>query len=536
MKIKYVLSFIFFFGIVASSIAQDSKKLLCKILDQESKYPVSYATIKFEDIQNGVIADEEGEFRLPLEYKTSNKTIIISSIGFESLRVSINTLNDNTINIIYLRPKIEALDAVMLSGKTKTKILSAEDIIKKAIKNIPVNYPQLPHSYISYYRDYQLVNDNYYNLNESILENFDAGFQTNKYGNRENVTALYSYDLNKNYYLDSMLLKSVYGSSKIINKDESAKFNTAVQNELEILNGHNPIRNYNVASFSFINTFRINFIDNHVFKLQEIKYMDETPLFEISFVSKDTENAKFKSIGKIYIAKTNYAIYKIEYKMLENEKFAQNRYKRGNSTKFESRDRLNTLFETKVEYKAVNDKMYLNYMTFNNRFIIKEPNPFKVEDFEFDPKDEAFYITFNKSVDKSSIERSSRFKLLYKNKKLIIKTIELVKTNVIKINVIDWAAGSKAKLTEVASEDFSYKLKRIKDTAGGTLDKESKILGYQFREFFTQEVFENKTPSTELIFIYKTRPLSASRVNEANFDINKYWVNSPLKQTKGDGF
>lgn len=532
MKINYVLTIICVVGIVASSIAQDSKKILCKILDLESKYPVSYATIKFEDSKNGVIADEEGAFRLPIEYKTSNKTIIISSIGFETLKITVNTLKDNSINVIYLRPKIEALEAVMLSGKTKTRILSAEAIIKEAIKRISVNYPKLPHSYIGYYRDYQLVNDNYYNLNESILENFDAGFQTNKYGNSENVTALYSYDLNKKYYLDSVLLKSVYGASKIINKDESAKFNTAIQNELEILNGHNPIRNHNSPSFSFINTFRSNFIDNHMFKLQEIKYMEGTPLFEISFVSRDTENSKFRATGKIYIAKTNYAIYKIEYKMLENEKFAQNRYKRG-STSFESRERLNTLFETKVEYKAVNDKMYLNYMTFNNRFIIKDPNPFKVEDFEFDPNDEAFYITFNKSVDKSSIERNSRFKLLYKDKKLIVSDIELVETNVIKVDVIDWAAGANVDLKDVMSEDFSYKLKRIKDVSGVTLYKESKLLGYQFREFFTQEVFENKTPSSELIFVYKTRPLSAARVNSTNFDINKYWVNSPLKQTKG---
>ena len=102
MKIKYVLTVICLLSFVASSIAQDSKKLLCKILDQESKYPVSYATIKFEDIQNGVIADEEGEFRLPLEYKTSNKTIIISSIGFESLKISINThYLDTFYNLIF---------------------------------------------------------------------------------------------------------------------------------------------------------------------------------------------------------------------------------------------------------------------------------------------------------------------------------------------------------------------------------------------------------------------------------------------------
>lgn len=535
---KYKLT-LFLLALLSSTnilLSQNATDILCRIIDFDSKYPVSFATIKFEINNSGVIADEDGEFRLPLQYKTDEKAVIISSIGFETLRVEMSTLKPNTINIIYLNPKVEALGTVMISGKIKsnTEVSTAEQIIKEAINRIPKNYPQSPHSYMAYYRDYQLVNNKYYNLNEAILENFDAGFQTNKFGYSENVTALYSHNLNKKFHLDSVLLKSVYGDSKIINKDESAKFNTALENELEILNGHNPIRNYNRRSFSFVDIFRNNFIDNHLFKLKEIKYLDGTPLYEITFVSKDTENAKFQANGIIYIAKTNYAIYKFEYRMLQNDKFGHSKSIGVSGPRIlGSLERLNTVYEIKLEYKAVNEKMYLNYMTFNNRFIIKEPNPFKVADFEFDPNDEAFYITFNKSVDEASIQRKSRFKLLYNDKKLIIKNIKLVESNVVKIDVIDWAAGTKADVKKVKSEDFSYKLKRIKDVSGVTIYKESKLLGYQFREFFTQEIFENKKPPSELIFVNKRKPLSATNVNKIGFDIDKYWVNSPLKQTKG---
>ena len=123
---------------------------------------------------------------------------------------------------------------------------------------------------------------------------------------------------------------------------------------------------------------------------------------------------------------------------------------------------------------------------------------------------------------------------MYNDKKLIITDIEQIETNIIKIKVVDWAAGTKADVQKVKSEDFSYKLQRIKDVTGATIYKESKLLGYQFREFFTQEIFENKTPPTELIFVNKTRPMSFTKVNEANFDIDKYSINSPLKQTKGN--
>lgn len=534
MKIKHTLILISLLVAFTTSFAQNSKELLCKVIDFETRYPVSFATIKFDGVQNGVIADEDGEFRLPIDYKSSGKTIIISSIGFETLKINASSFNLDTINQIYLRPKIEALSAVLVVAQNnKSSSYSPESIIKEAIKRIPVNYPKTPHSYIAYYRDYQLVNNNYYNLNEFILETFDAGFQTNKFRNVDNKTALYSYDLNKNYYLDSLLLKSVYGQAKVINKDESAQFNTALENELEILNGHNAIRNYDIPSFSFVDTFRDDFISNHDFKLLGIKYIEDIPLFEISFASKNTELAKFRAEGNIYIAKDNYAIYKIEYKMIENENFAQYKIQSGNSTKFELRERLNTLYEVNVEYKEYNDKMYLNYITFNNRFLVKEPNPFKITDFEFDPNDEAFYITFNKAVDETSIARKSRFRVLYKDKKLIINKLELTEPNIVKVEVLDWNAGTGASIHKVKSEDFTYRVKKIKDVTGARLNKTSKLLGFQFREFFTQEIFEDKTPESNLKFVAKTLPMIESKLNPPSFDVNKYWVNSPLKQTKG---
>ena len=176
--------------------------------------------------------------------------------------------------------------------------------------------------------------------------------------------------------------------------------------------------------------------------------------------------------------------------------------------------------------------MYLNYMTFNNRFIIKEPNPFTVQEFNFNPIDESFYITFNKPVDELTINRKSNFKLRYNDKKLIIKTLELVSPKVIKISMVDWSAGMSNNPKDVASTDFTYKIKKIKDVSGATINKASNLIGYQFREIFTQEIFESKTPNDDLIYVNKMLPMSQTRVNKPSFDIKKYIINSPLKKTK----
>jgi hypothetical protein len=538
MKTNYTLSFLVMLGVFTASIAQNSEELLFRVLDLETKQPISFATIIFAGGNNGVIADEEGEFRLPIKHKSINSTILISSIGFETLKMDSSNMDQNKINIIYLSPKVETLNSVLVIAKTKSS--TPTEIIEEAISRIVKNYPVSSHSYIGYYRDYQLVNSDYYNLNESILETFDAGFRTDKLKNTQNVTAKYYYETNDNYYLDTLLLESIYGDSKVVNKDESAKFSTTLINELEILNLHNPIRNFNTLTFSFVDKLSSDFVDNHTFTLEGIKYINDTPLYEIAFNSNEIAKSKFRAIGKIYISKTNYAIYKFEYKMIENSLYSVSGINK-NETLFKGgkinivdEERLSTVFEVNIEYKPINEKMYLNYISFNNKFIIKEPNPFDVANFEFDPSDLSFYITFNKPVDSTSIKRTSQFKLSYKNQRLIVKNVELIKQKVVKVEVVNWSAGNGAELKALTSEGFSYKLKNMKDISGKKIYKKSKLIGFQFREFFTQEVFEGKKPPSDLTYVMKSRPLSESKINSPSFDIEKYWLNSPLKQNKED--
>lgn len=542
---RFITSIFFGLFFVFIAIGQSANHIFCKVLASDTKEAVSYATVRFQNEKKGVIADEKGEFRLPIQFKVENKKINISAIGFETKEIDISKLLNEKSNLIFLEPKVESLDAVELkwTNNQKREISNPEDIVREAIFSIPKNYPRSHYSIIGYYRDYQLVKDKYFNLNESILESFDSGFHTNKFLDSSNVTALYSYGLNKNFHLDSLLLKSVYGYSKAINRDESALFITAKKNELEILNLHDAIRNYKNRSFSFVDVFRYDFTRNHFFKLKGVRYFDNVPLYEITFQSRTHEDAKFKSIGTIYISKDNYAIYRFEYKMFENDVFNQYKvlsaghysYKKPESTLVDTelREDLKTIYEVKLEYLPFDDKMYLNYITFNNRFIIKEPSQFNIIHFEFDPDDQAFYVTFNKSVDESTIKRRSRTKIYYRNKKLIIKKKSLISSNVMKIEVVNWSGGQNVNLSKIKPEDFSYKFKKIKDMTGLVLDKETILVGFQYREFFTQEIFKDSRPPSSLFYVDKEKPLSESETNKANFDINNYWVNSPLR-TKGE--
>lgn len=53
----------------------------------------------------------------------------------------------------------------------------------------------------------------------------------------------------------------------------------------------------------------------------------------------------------------------------------------------------------------------------------------------------------------------------------------------------------------------------------------------QYREFFVQEVFENKLLPIQKYFIDKSVPLFKSKITNLKLE-NNYWLNTPLKNVK----
>jgi hypothetical protein len=499
----FYLIIVFVFCFTLASLAQGKQQLLFRIIDIETKKPVPYATIRFENSRNGTVANVLGDFRIPMRYKKENDILIVSCIGYSTKRIVLSSLTEKTYHSIFLSPKTEQLSPVILNSKKK-KRLSAREIVKKAIIHIKDNNPLDPFSYIAYYRDYQFVDEKYINLNEGIVEVFDQGFLTHKISNPDNKSSLYSYQLNTEFAQDTLLSNTIYNDSKQI---KDGRMGTSIGNELTLLDIHNPIRNYASGSFSFVCIFEKDFVKNHSFTNKGIIYLDDEELYKIEFSAKDNLTGVYhKANGYIYISKEDFAIHRFDYKLYTN------------SPK-------KSIFTVDVEYKrSENDKMYLNYITFNNNFYVIEEGALEVIDFGYDASTDLFEITFNRPIDPNSIERKKSVKLYFKDKKLSINDIYLDTPTTLKIELTD------NSINFLDRQNFlSYKLKRnIRDVTGFEIDK-SKVQGYQFRELFVQQVFPNTTSQTDLFYIDKAKSLREASIN--NFDADDYWLNSPLKTT-----
>jgi hypothetical protein len=502
---QYILS-VFIIFLTTVGYAQNVEEIFCKVMETGTQYPVPYATIQIKNSSKGVIANVDGDFRIPYRYKVAKDTIIVSCLGYETREIALSTFDNYQTNIINLNTKIEDLGQIVIQGKKSTsRDFDAYTLVKKAIANISLNYPKASYSSIGYYRDYQIVRGQYYNLNEAIIESFDAGFQTDIMMDDYNESAILSYKENNEFPRDSTLLVAYDGDAKYIN-------NTTLSgqggNELGILNIHNPIRNFEHLSFSFVYVFKKKFLENHVFETLRKVYLNDDVIYEISFKAKGfLTGASHRAKGKIFIAKDNFAIHKLEYSVFET-------------------NNINPLFEVEIEYKPKDDFMYLNYITFNNRFVVSDTFVFDTESVDFNRYEQAFYVKFNNKLDTNSVDRKD-FKFKFKKRKLLVEATEIVDIQTVKVSIADWSLPETIDENTDMSE-FDVRIKNVYDITNRKIAKALKIEASQFREFFAQDIFENKIKPKDFIFIKKYKPLSEAEINTTE-SISEYWMNTPLK-------
>jgi hypothetical protein len=493
-------------------IAQDTTPITGRVVDRKSGDAIPFATIRLMTHQGvfGVVSNLDGDFQIPTQFKARVDTIKISCIGYLTKTLLMRELNETQLNIIKLEESIQELPEMVLNAKTPERITPLK-IMRSAIKNIPDNYPTSPYSYIGYYRDYQLNENKYINLNEAIIETYDSGFNT--IDNATTKLGLYYYKRNDKFENDVSKLMA-YDNSNGTKFIPGAYLSPLGGNELAILRLHDAIRNYKTFSYSYVNVLGKDFINNHYFTLIDTVYLHKTPLYHLSFRSKyATTGAAHFAKGDIYIELGNFAIHKFEYFVFE----------RGDS-------QAKLLYHIQLEYARSGPVMYLNYISFNNIFKIRNSQDFKVNDILLDRGKNAFVFTFNNKLEKKSAVNIHNYKLEYDGSPLKIDRIEMSDSDAnqvyvyLKGNVIAFA--NKENIGKKFHPDF----KGIVDMEGREINKATYVDVYQFRELFVQKM-TNENAAGDSLCVNKNEPLSPKAVRvKPGIDISNYWINSPLEK------
>ena len=489
-----------------------------KVIDSKTSEPVSFAAVHLKNSQFGIYSNAEGDFRILNDPGFQTDSLIVTCIGYYRLTVAFNVLKRSKMNNLKIAPNIYGLNEVRVTARKRR--LSPEIIIDRALRNIKKNYPVNPFSYVSYYRDYQKDGSNYLNLNESIIQTLDKGFAYASDSNRYRLL-----DFKKNMDFLRMNISPYYDlpetdhSNVWFKKIPHAIVGDQFGNEFFILLVHDAIRNFNKRSFSFVDILTQDFIRNHRFSNPTGIYEGSTLLYKIDFTSKPLitgDSVQMK--GAIFIQPDDYSIHKLEY----------------SGSYLDSEKKNKEIFNIEIEYgheRAVDSKMCLKYISFNNTFTIPDSSDndfFKVvkaewrdlggpyADYPF--PDMTFITYFNRKIDPVSGGRMENYAMTIGKRKAKITRIKVGDHNVY-ITVRDDKFQK-----EIDSCHLSYN--NLKDINGNILNKRRGLEFRQFRELFVQE-YNNPLEFLNNCFIQSV-PLEQNCISHSD-DSGRYWMNTPLK-------
>jgi len=503
-----------------------------RLLDAQTGEPIVFATIRVKDRAKGVISNQDGGFRIPTRFKELGDELVISSMGYQKREIPITGLSPEYINIIRLDPGVLKLSEAVVSARKKRK-LSARQIVREAIANIERNYPLNTFSTIGYYRDYQLKQGNYVNLNEAVMEVFDQGFS--RIDSATTKVRLFDYKRNNEFERDT-LADDPYDYRRLLKIVDNAYLDSYGGNEFSILRVHDAVRNYKLGSYSFVEQFDSDLLKNHSFRRDNDTYLNGEALYTIKF---RTQHPNYSAYGVLYISPGDFAVHKMEYTLYDDRKRLPDR----KMNRHHGRGQL--ILEITTEYQRHDyGKMFLNYISFQNSFILWEPPKFKVEHSTIDLKnnftDFRFEVVFNRHPNPDEAEDVRNYELRYKGKRLKIKSAGLVEKESKVFLVLDLTLEERkeilGEIVEAMQENanlnnlFAIDIKPIFDLELKHRLHEWKKRDYdQFREYFVQQV----KPYTQLPldgkFMDKGKPIFEDQVVVRPDNFDDYWMNTPLQ-------
>lgn len=513
--------------------AQQNEFFFGKIEDNATGEPVVFANIRIKDRALGVITNVDGSFRIPARYKEYGELVVVSCMGYRTKEIPVADFVLDELNVIKLEPSTISLQEAVVKAKGKRrKRLGPRRIVQKAIDAIPINYSTTSFSTIGYYRDYQFKDGEYINLNEGILEIYDKGFD--QLDDETSETQIFNFELNRDFKQDSMarIAYDYDNHRKIIKK---AYLGSLGGNEFRILRIHDAIRNYNTLSYDYIGTLERDLIKNHNFLRSKDSESDNEALYGIKFWE---IRPNYRAHGEVFISKKDFSIHRMEYTMYDAKRTNKENKRNRHGHKQQ------VIYEISTEYRKVNGKMYLNYISFHNTFEVRRPPKFALDSTFVNMPGGYYALYFNNTIDSLSAINPKNYDMMFQNKKYGIEKIEVFGDSIRIYGNEDFkqavfnakgetsALINKRKAKEVGGM-FEIWIENVMDTHGNLVNKPDLKEYQQYREFFAQRIKPNSRSPLDGEFMDKRKPIFQNQPMVKPKDYREYWMNTPL-ETKID--
>jgi hypothetical protein len=217
--------------------------------------------------------------------------------------------------------------------------------------------------------------------------------------------------------------------------------------------------------------------------------------------------------------------------------------KKKNKTREENKHghKQKVIFDITTDYRKVDDKMYLNYISFNNSFQIRKPPKFVLDSTLVNMPGGYYMLYFNNPVDSLSAMKHKNYDLQFDQQKIRIDEIQVFRDSVKLygdenfIKAIDNSRGKTSALINKrrgpeVGQLFKVAVKNIRDVYGNLVN-EHEIQEYQqFREFFSQRIRPYSRAPLDIIYMDKSKPIFTDQPMSRPKNYNDFWMNTPLKE------
>lgn len=195
-----LLSLILIFIVTTSSISQENNfsEYSGEILDSDTKKPLVFATLTVENSNVSTITNTEGEFTLKIPNTSKGQNIVISFLGYSTIKMPIADLQ-NKDNQIFMSESVVKLSEVNISIPKDAEALVRETLRKKGEK-----YLDDPTVMTAFYRETIKKRNKNVSLSEAVVNIYKSPYSSYKRDELKLYKARKSTDYNK---LDTVALK-----------------------------------------------------------------------------------------------------------------------------------------------------------------------------------------------------------------------------------------------------------------------------------------------------------------------------------------
>jgi len=322
------------------SISNNLSSINGTILDKETSEQIAYADIYYSNNNISAVSNLNGQFSIS-NSNTQTSHLIFSAIGYESDSIQVQELQKT--NTILLKKSKEDIVLNEVVVTAKLKILSPEEIIKKARKSIENNYVQTPYNQSFFFK----------------IKNYELKDSLN-YGEEALVLTYNKNGVNGSNKPENSFFGEIQNLRNNTDKYDKARFNNGVGSLWVVLNKDIILSKANVlyrtSSYDLTNDGTVNYEGR---KVHQISFENNSPG---AFSTGYGYPAPEKSTGKIFIDSENYAVLKYEHCV-----------KRAAFVSKKTKNMIQYWHKIVQSYKKVNGMYFINLLDITNTTKVYSP-------------------------------------------------------------------------------------------------------------------------------------------------------------------